>query len=362
MARTSGGGGLRTAAELFPPREISSSSGNEPFLPLDENRLAQAAVTGLHRGIDRNACRLVYLYGQSGVGKSHLVRHFVRAEQRARPAEQLLLVTAAEFAAELAEASVEKSIPLFQERYRQLDLLVCEDLGALSSRMESQRQLVFAIDEILRSGGRVLLTCRRLPGELERMDPRLISRCHAASCAEIRLPSRNSRIKLIGHFAGTQQIPLTRDVVALLADGLPVSPREFLAAVIQLESCARLQGAVPDAGLTRQFLAGEIKRPQITLSRIARTVARHFGTTVSLLRSSTRRQAHLLPRQCSMLLARELTDEPLHRIATYFGRQNHSTVVHAVKRMKTILADDPAVRHHLAQIRQTLRVPDESTQ
>lgn len=226
--------------------------------------------------------------------------------------------------------------------------------------MESQSQLVCVLDEILQSGGRALLTGRRLPGELEGMDPRLVNRCHAASCAEIRMPSRSSRILLIDHFAGIQQIPLSRDVVSLLADGLPVSPREFLAAVVQLESCARLQGTVPDAEFTQRLLAGEIQRPRVTLSRIARTVARHFGTSVSQLRSSTRQQASLLPRQCSMLLARELTDEPLHQIAAYFGRQNHSTVVHAGKRLKKILADDPAVRHHLAQIRQTLRVPDES--
>ena len=357
--RTLREGGPGTAGEVLPPREAPLFRHAEPFLPLEENRLAQVAVTDLHRRANRNACRLVYLFGEAGVGKSHLVRHFVRAERRVRPTEPLIHVTAAQFAADLADASTDKSIPEFQDRYRQVDLLVCEDLGALSGRMESQRQLVCVLDEILRSGGRILLTARRLPGELDNMDRRLVNRCQAASSADIRIPSRDSRVQLIEHFAGTRQIPLTRDVAALLADGLPVSPREFLAAVVQLESYARQQGTVPDAEFTRRFLAGDIKRPPVTLSRIARTVARQFGTSVGELRTNTRRQACLLPRQFSMLLARELTEEPLRRIAAYFGRQNHSTVVHAGKRLKKILDEDPAVRRQFAQIRQALRVPDE---
>lgn len=335
----------------------------EPFVLLDENRFAAAAVQRLQRrGADRGPAaaggRLVHIDGPAGAGKSHLVRQFVRDARRADRTLRTALVTASQFAAELAEASAEKTIDRFQAKYRALDLFICEDLAALENRPETQRQLVAVLDEIMSHGGRVVLTSRKSPGELTGVSARLVSRCHGGTCATIRPPGHASRIRLLEHFSQARQLPLPPDAVALLARELPVSPRELLAAVVQLDALARFEKSPPDLRLARRYLAGEVKPPAATLRQIGEAVARHFGLSAAALRGASRQPGVVLARQCAMFLARALTTKTLAEIARHFGRRNHTTVLHACRRIDTQLVDDPALRQHLAHIRGTLGAPE----
>jgi chromosomal replication initiator protein len=328
---------------------------NVPFLVLDENRLALTALNGL-RNRTRRGARLVYVYGPSGNGKSHLARQFVRDERRHSPRAQIAHVTGAQFAAELAEASKAKTIPEFQRRYRDLDVFVCEDIQALEGRWESQRQLIFALDEVLGAGGRCLFTARKSPGELINVFQRLVNRCRGGVTAAVKSPGQQARADLVMHFAQTQQIPISEEAGRTLSKELPVSPRELLATVLQLDAWARMDGSAVDDRFVRRYLDGEVKPAAITLDQISRAVAKHFDMSLKKLRSGTRTQGEVLPRQCAMWLARQLTREPLRAIAGFFGRKNHATVVHACGRLKRLTRSDAAVRQHLAQIRHELTI------
>lgn len=351
----------------------ASPTLHEPFLLLDENRLAHAALQRLRsnsrvpaasatggrepRAPGLARAPLVYVYGPAGVGKSHLVRQFIREERRHSPDLKIAHVTASQFAAELAEASAEDRVAEFQERYRKLDFLACDDLGSLRKRHESQRQFVAAIDEVMNSGGCVILTGRTLAGELTGLLPRLVNRCHGGVSAAMILPGPASRASLLMQFARVRQIALTKEAIGMLAERMAVPPRELLAAVIQIDAAARLeQVSLIGVSFAERFLAGDV-RPELKLSQIARAVARHFDVTVATIRSPNRQHGQILPRQCAMLLARELTKEPLVSIARYFGRRNHSTVIHACQRLHRLLDDEPALRRHVGQIRQTLSGP-----
>jgi len=329
----------------------------EVFLLLKENRFAYTAMNRLHRQRSRTANPLVYIYGPSGLGKSHVTRQFIRDERLSNPTLRLEHVTASEFAAQLAKASCNHSIDEFQRQYRDLDILVCEDLSALENRHESQRQLIVVLDELLHSGGRCLLTCRKSPGELTNVLPRLINRCQAGVCAPMTTLSRRSRASLICHFAQTHQILIPMNVVALLADELPVSPRELLATVRQLEACARLRKTGINSDFAKRYLEGEVKPRQATLAQIAKAVARHFGVRVSDIRGHTRLQR--LPRQCAMFLSHELTNNSLTKIAAFFGRRNHSTAAHAYHRVHQLMLDEPTLRQHLTQLRLSLGTTQE---
>lgn len=333
----------------------------EPFLLLDENRFAWAALERLKRDARSSRTsarplegRLVYIHGPSGVGKSHLVRQFLRDERRRDPKLRTAILTASEFAAQLADASEARKIGEFQSRYRDLDLFVCEDLAAIEHRPETQQQLVALIDEILKSGGRLVFTSRKSPGELAGVQRRLVNRCHGGTSASIELPGPSARAALLTHFALTRQVPLPQEAIDLLAAELPVSPRELLAAVQQLEVCARLARTRIDRAFVRRYLDGEIKPQSATLPQIAQAVARQFGVPITALRGQRRAQGIVLPRQCAMFLARQFTAEPMQAIARYFGRRNHTTVLHACRRMNSLASDDPTLRQHLAQIRRAL--------
>jgi chromosomal replication initiator protein len=334
--------------------------GTKPFLLLKENRFAYAAVEQLGWREKSATQRLVFLSGPAGSGKSHLSRQFARHELSVRPAERIAHLTATEFAAEFAEAAENREIYRFQKSFRSLQALVLEDIGALANRFATLQQLCFLLDEILTNGGRVLLSSRRPPGELHDMPPRLINRCRSGVCAVIHSLGYSGRICIIEHFAQTRQMPIPPDAARLLADELPVSPRELLATIAQLDHYARHSGSHVNQAIVRRYLDGEVKPTPPTLTDITRAVARCFHTTTANLRSHSRKQAHVVPRQCAIYLARSLTPLSLSRIAEFFGQRHHSSVAHAYRRMKSILNEQPEIRQHLVQICNTLNCSGES--
>lgn len=328
--------------------------GAEPFLLLKENRFAYAAVDQLGWREKPATQRLVFLSGPAGSGKSHLTRQFARHEASVRPSERIVHLTASEFAAEFAEAAENREIHRFQQSYRALQVLVLEDIGALVNRFATLQQLCFILDEILINGGRVLLSSRRPPGELRDMLPRLINRCRAGVCAAIHSLDYASRVCIIEHFAQTRQMPIPPDAARLLARELPVSPRELLATIAQLDHYARHSHSRIDQTIVRHYLDGEVKPKPPTLTDITHAVARCFHTTAANLRSHSRKQADVVPRQCAIYLARSLTPLSLSRISEFFGQRHHSSITHALRKMKLIIHEQPDIRQHLVQICSTL--------
>ncbi len=331
-------------------RHASSSSTSDPFVVLAENQFAHTAV--MSRGTAR---RVVYIHGPSGVGKSHLVGQFVRDALRRGATANLASTTAADFAAQLAEASDQGCVPAFQQRFQDVDVFVCEDVHAIEGRPQTQWQLLWLIDQIATRRGQLLFTARKMPGELNRTLAKLTNRFHGGVCAGVLPPGIPSRCRLIEHFAMLLQIPLTKAIVELLAGELAVSPRELRATVTQLDTMARLHDAALDLQFAKKFLIGDIKRPALTIPKIARAVASHFGVSVENLRAKSRRQGLMLPRHCAMSLCRRLTDARYSDIGEYFGRRSHSTVVHACARLQERLANEPTLRQSLLSIDESLR-------
>lgn len=335
------------------------SSGNgslatDPFLVLRENRLGFTAIERLARRTTRGAASLVYLWGPTGTGKSHLVRHLLRELRLSDPTLAIRCTTASGLAADYAEATSRGQVAEWSEPWRSCDVLVCEDLQVIGRRPETQQLLVSLIDEAVGNGGRVLLTASRLPGEIAGLSARLVSRCRGGVLAGLRMPDAPSRLALLTHFASSRQIAAPPDALKLLAEARPASPRDLQAALNQMEGVARVERVPLDSRFVQRFLEGDVDRPPTTLADVARVVARHFGIRMADLRSSTRQQELAIPRQCAMYLGRTLTEEPLARIATYFGRKNHTAVIHACRRTAASLSDEPALRHHLSQIRAAL--------
>jgi chromosomal replication initiator protein len=332
----------------FPAGSVTDS-----FLVLDENRFAFAAAEALF-GRSSKSPRMAYIHGASGSGKSHLTQWFVQELKRRIERPRYVHITASEFAADFAKAADDRSIPEFQAAFADLDALIFEDLQAIQKRPETQQQITAILDNVMQSGECVLLTCRMLPGELKSVTPRIISRCRQGVTAEITLPEKNSRCRLIEHFAAKRQIALPPDIAAYLAESLPVSPRELLSAVLNVEARSRLLKVGIDRSLAEESLHENVGRQTPELRQIVAAVARQFGVKVSSLRHGTRQVDQVVPRQCAMYLVRELTDHPLRHIADYFGGRNHSTVVHACNKVRQLLEQDAGLRQQINHARRSL--------
>ena len=346
---------MKGGQRVTPNRPRSSvQTASEPFLVLPENRFAYTAVSEWKPRGAGKLWPLLYLYGPSGIGKSHLARHALRLALRQAPDLKTHEISAMQFAGELAAVRFQTGLPEFRGQFADLDLLLVEDLQGLASSAAAQEALVVVLDELLSQGCRVLVTGRHSPGTFNHVSRRLLSRLRGGIAAELKAVAVESRRALIQQFAETRQIPLNKSVVELLAARLAISPRELAGAVDRLESAASAKRRAIDDAFTAQYLAGEVESPALTLSRIGRAVAKEFGVSATELRARGRVQALVLPRQCAMLLARELTGKSLARIGEFFGGRDHSTVLYACQKLHNLVPHDAAVRQQLAQIRQAL--------
>jgi chromosomal replication initiator protein len=349
----------------------------EAFLPLPENQFALAAVCppggregagkrSAARGAGGNAAgntsetatdaatRLVFLHGPSGSGKTLLAQHAIARYLALCPTGRVLHQTAPEFAADFAESSVQRTIPLFQAATRNVDFLVLEDLHLIEGRHETQKQLLALIDLLERADGRILWTSRKSPGELAGFLPRLVSRFRSAAQVQITLPGPESRTMLISHFARLGRLSIHKQAVRLLADRMEVSPRELKGTLVRLRAMARSGKKPIDELLATEFLESELLPMRPTLAAIAQAVARQFGVPLRMLRSRVKRRSQVVPRQCAMFLARELTEFSLAQIGRHYGNRDHSTVVHACQRIEKLAARDQDLALFLDQIRRDL--------
>ncbi len=328
----------------------------QSFLLLKENRFAHTAVRQLSRREGGRGPSLVYLHGPSGIGKTHLLRRFLAEDPYLADGSPHVVTTAAEFAADLGKAIDGDAVDEFRAAYTELDLLVVEDLQGLEGMTNPQERLVHLIDDVLTLGGRVLLTSTRAPGELRGTVPRLVDRCRAGVNAAVEPLGKASRTSLLGHFASARQIAVSLDVLKQLAREGPKCPRLLLSAILQLEMTSRDTRSPIDRAMVARYLSREVPRPKVELATIAKSVARSFEIPLAQVRNGDRSREHAVPRQCAMFLARELTEESLQSIAAFFGRKNHSTVLHACTKIRKLEQSDPALGQRLHALRRDLGV------
>ncbi len=320
-----------------------SAANSETLIPIAEQRLARAALSRLAKPVREGKGRLLYLVGSAGSGKSALIREFVR------DLDEACVMTASEFAAQLAESSDKKELADFQLRFRAISVFCCEDIHAIAGRPQTQQQFLAAIDELLAHGNDVIVSSTKMPGQLEAYLPKLVNRFRGGTILPIKLPNSESRTLLLRHF--TQQIKVTipRDARALLAESVKVSPRELAGIVNQL---SERRGPIKRETI-EELLRLDYPTRTITPLRVTKAVAAEFGVTLTALRSTTRSQVLVLPRQTAMWLCRKLCGTPLIPLGEFFERQ-HSSVLHAVRRHEERLKSDPKLRQRMTKIELSL--------
>jgi chromosomal replication initiator protein len=330
----------------------AGKTGTSGFLSLPENRFGYHVLTSLGSAELGISSPHAFLYGPAGSGKSHLLRAAVESLSAENPTWRVLILTAAEFAARFTEAAETKAFRAFRKQFQQIDLLIMEDLQALSGRFEPQLQLVAAWDDALAHQCRLVVSCRSGASEAGGLLPELVNRCHGAVQVPLKLPAVASRQELLQFW--TRGLKLTSEVVPLISQQFDVSPRELQGLATQLKSLAQTKKGVLDADFVRQHLLGQHPQMAPNSSEIAKCVARHFQVTLADLRAKSRRTGLVLPRQCAMYLMRELTNSSLKAIGEYFGGRDHTTVLHACQKLQSILPEQADLRQDLAKIQTQL--------
>jgi chromosomal replication initiator protein len=333
------------------------------FVPTPENRSALLAVQDVAACLCTGDCRRVanplYLHGAAGTGKTHLVTALIEEATRRSPQLIVTHMQAGDVArmSSLPETAAEGIDPLLAAR--QSDLFILEDLQQLSGRRDPcpnglSERLVQTFDYLRARQRPMVYTATVGPRRLAQLPARFVSRVASGLVVEIRSLQRASRLALLQDKAQRRQLAVSPEVLAWVANHVRGGGRQLEGGLVQLETLARLQGRPLDVPTVACHFQQALHGNQVTVERIAQQVGNYFRVDLRHLQSRRRYQNVLLPRQIGMYLARQLTGSSLEEIGSYFGGRDHSTVLHACRKIQGALAHDPVLSGAVQQLQAEL--------
>ena len=330
------------------------------------NELAAAAAHAVSQSPGK-VYNPLFLYGDTGLGKTHLMQAVAHEILLRRPETRIAFVGTEQFTNDLVGAIQGRTTQDFRRRYRELDLLLIDDVHFLKGKEATQEEFFHTFNALYEAGRQIVLTSDRPPSEIPGLESRLISRFQWGMVADIELPDVEHRIAILRHKAELDHLELTipEDVIRFIAEHIRSSVRELEGSIIKLLAYASLRHREVTVDLAREALRDKLRAAgegdqdsqdgKLDVSAIQQVVAREWGVTPDGLKSKTRTKTLTTPRQVGMFLARELLGTPLVELGQAFGGRDHSTVIHSIDRVNQSLGTDPAFAIRVQKLRSSLQ-------
>ncbi len=299
----------------------------------------------------------LYLHAGTGQGKTHLMHAIGHAFLAANPEATAIYVTAERFMFEFVQALRNKDTYACKARLRSVDLLMIDDLQFIGGKDATQQEFFHTVNEFMSSGKRLVIAADRAPQALEGFEPRLAGRLASGLVADIKPAELELRRAIVGRkLQDMPAVTMPHEVMDLLAARITTNVRELEGALNRLVAYAQLNGEVITIDFATNVL-GEVLRSaqrRITIDEIQRAVSAHFEVKQIDLISERRAVAIARPRQIAMYLAKRLTTRSLPEIGRKFGNRDHSTVIHAVKRIEELRGKDVEIDTAVRTLMRTL--------
>ncbi len=295
--------------------------------------------------------------GGVGLGKTHLLHAVGNAMHAQRPSRRIQYVHAQEYFEEMVRAIQRKNPQEFKQCYQNLDLLLIDDIQFLGGKERTQEEFFYTFEALFASRKQLMVTCDTYPKDLGEFQDRLKSRLGSGLIVEIALPDIETRTAILLKKAEGLKADLPDDVAQFIAKHLRSNVRELEGALLRVIAFARFRSRPVSIELAREALNDllELNRPPISIEHIQKMVADHFKIKVADMYSK-RRPAHIAyARQVAMYFAKELTQKSFPEIGEAFGGRDHTTVMHAVKKVAEVRQKDVEQNRSITQLEQSLR-------
>ena len=299
----------------------------------------------------------LFLYGGVGLGKTHLLHAVGNAILERKPAARVRYIHAQDYFDEMVRGIQRKSLYDFKKKYQSLDLLLIDDIQFLGGKERTQEEFFYTFEALLTARKQLIITSDTYPKELSAFEDRLVSRFGSGLIVEIEPPELEMRVAILLKKAEQSGEKLPEEVAFFVAKNLRSNVRELEGALLRVVAFARFRNKPVTAELAKEALKDllELNRPPISIESIQRTVADFFKIKVGDMYSK-RRPAHIArARQVAMYFAKELTQKSFPEIGEAFGGRDHTTVMHAVKRIAELRQHDQEWNRQLHVLDQTLR-------
>ena len=329
----------------------------EQFIIGDGNRLAHAASLAVAE-LPGQAYNPLFLHAPPGLGKTHLLHAIGNYVRAFGGGARVRYTTVEAFTNQFIRALGSRSLDHFKEAYRDVDVLLIDDVQFLASKAKTEEEFFHTFNAVYETGRQLVLTCDRLPRQLVSVEERLRERFESGLVATMRPPDFATRVAILRKRAALDRVRIEdHAVLELIAERVTDNVRQLEGALIRVVAYHSLTQLPIDLRLAETVL-DEIhprsEKQAISIADIQAVVAQHYGVTVTELRSAGRAARLNWPRQMAIHLARELTGASLQAIGEAFGGRNHATVLHACKRVEERVGSDQQAVHELEELAATL--------
>ncbi|MDK1476894.1 chromosomal replication initiator protein DnaA [Streptomyces sp. 549] len=318
------------------------------------NRFAHAAAVAVAEA-PAKAYNPLFIYGESGLGKTHLLHAIGHYARSLYPGTRVRYVSSEEFTNEFINSIRDGKADAFRRRYRDMDILLVDDIQFLASKESTQEEFFHTFNTLHNANKQIVLSSDRPPKQLVTLEDRLRNRFEWGLITDVQPPELETRIAILRKKAVQEQLNAPPEVLEFIASRISRNIRELEGALIRVTAFASLNRQPVDLGLTEIVLkdlipGGEDATPEITAPAIMAATADYFGLTVEDLCGSSRSRVLVTARQIAMYLCRELTDLSLPKIGGQFGGRDHTTVMHADRKIRALMAERRSIYNQVTEL------------
>ena len=319
------------------------------------NQLARAAAMQIADNPGDPAYNPLFVYGGVGLGKTHLVQAIGNHVFQKNPKARIRYIHAERYVADIMRAYQHKAFDEFKRYYHSLDLLLIDDIQFFAGKNRTMEEFFYAFNALIEGGKQVIMTCDTFPKQIEGMDERLISRFSWGLTVEIQPPELEMRVAILVSKAAAEGAEMPEEVAFFVAKNVRSNVRELEGALRKILAYSRFNQKEISIALAKEALRDllSIQNRQISVENIQKTVADYYKIKVSDMYSKKRPASIARPRQIAMYLAKELTQKSLPEIGELFGGRDHTTVLHAVRKIA-------GERQQLTELNQQLHVLEQT--
>jgi len=327
------------------------------FIVGSSNKFAHAASLAVAAN-PANAYNPLFIYGASGLGKTHLLTAICNEISHNMPEKYIIFVKGEEFTNELIQAILSETTKEFHDKYRNADLLLVDDVQFIGGKESTQEEFFHTFNSLYQAGKQIILTSDRPPKEIKTLEDRLRTRFEWGLLADIQPPDFETRTAIIKRKAELLGIDIPSEVAEYIANHLKNNIRQLEGTVKKLKAYKLIQGSPPTIMTAQNAIRDILNDSQpvpVTIDRIISEVGRTYGISPQDIRSNKRSANISGSRQISMYIVREITQISMSAIGEEFGGRDHSTVVYALQQVERHMEKDPRYREMIEDIVKNIR-------
>ena len=328
----------------------------ENFVIGTSNQFAHATCLAVANS-PAKAYNPLFIYGGVGLGKTHLMQAigwYITKKHRSNL--KVVYVSSESFTNELITAIQHRQTIAFRRKYREVDVLLVDDIQFLAGKESTQEEFFHTFNALYDAHKQIVISSDRPPKEIPTLEERLVSRFDWGLVTDIQPPDLETREAILRKKCSTQNLNIPEEIILFIANKIKFNIRELEGALTKVVAFCSIHKKTPELEIAQQALNDILpKEKQITLDLIQRKVADHFDLHILDMKKKNRSKNVALPRQIAMFLVRKLTEHSLPEIGDNFGGRDHTTILHACRKIETVMQTDESLRKIIEELTQIIK-------